>query len=130
MAAAPGIRVIIAGLPLADLHAWGREPSGAWWGLVSWKSVSWNGVSWNSASSNSASSNSADHRRPVARSAWVPAACVVRPAGSAAQPRVVRLKLPVERGAWPLLWFVDGVRVEHLGAVRDPSQAGGHRRPD
>lgn len=102
MAGSPGVRVIIAGLPLADLHAWGREPSGAWWGLVSWTGP--------------------DHHRPVTRSAWVPAICVVRPMGSRSDPRLVRLKLPAERGAWPLVWFVDGVRVEHLGAVVDPSR--------
>jgi hypothetical protein len=102
MAMAAGVRVIIAGLPLADLYAWGREPSGMWWGLASW--------------------NGPDHHRPITRSGWVPARCVVRPAGSRADVRLLRIKLPVERNAWPLLWFVDGVRVEHLGAVPDPSR--------
>jgi hypothetical protein len=109
MGAAPGVRVIVAGLPLADLHAWGREPSGGWWGLVSWIGP--------------------NHHRPLTRSAWVPAQCVVRPAASRADPRLVRLRLPVERAAWPLIWFVDGVRVEHLGAVLDPSRLAQEARP-
>lgn len=109
MASSPGVRVIIAGLPLADLHAWGRERSGTWWGLVSWTGP--------------------NHHRPVTRSAWVPAACVVRPAGSRSDPRLARLALPVEPASWPRVWFVDGVKVEYLGPVADPSRLAQSQAP-
>lgn len=101
--------VVIPGLPLAELHVWGRDVEGGWWGLASWSGP--------------------DHMRPTFRSAWVPAHRVQRPPGRADRAPLLALRLPADRATWPLIWFTDGVRVDHLGAVDDPEILEQPKRP-
>lgn len=92
--------VVIPGLPLADLHAWGRDPDGIWWGLCSWPGP--------------------DHMRPSFRSGWLPGHRIQRPASQTGRAPLAMIGLPSDHSLWPLLWMRDGVRVDHLGAVPDP----------
>jgi hypothetical protein len=101
--------VVITGLPLADLHLWGCDPGGAWWGLASW--------------------HRGAHLLPMERSAWLPATCLSLPSDAVHAARLPRIRLPPDRAMWPLLWRLDGVRLEHLGAVADPATVAQTIRP-
>jgi hypothetical protein len=99
--------VIVAGLPLADLLAWGVEPAGSWWALITWSS---------------------DYQRPdqPARfSAWVPARELtpsLYPAQQRAYRDVLRVQLTADQASWPWPWTRGGVWWRHFGATADPGQ--------
>ena len=103
---APSVRVDLTGT-LAHLHAWGRDPSGAWWALASWAGTS---------------SGPDGGQRPVRRSAWFPARTVHAStyAGVDTYRTLVRLALGPDPEGWPWLHVLPGNVYEHLGRVTAP----------
>jgi hypothetical protein len=71
---------------LADLHLWGRDPAGQWWGLITWGTYG---------------GAAAIHTH----CAWLPAS-TLRQANAEQKVRygeLLRMRLPADRATWPTL---------------------------
>lgn len=92
---------------LADLHAWGRDADGGWWGLITW-TVRGRGVD--------------GVLGDVTCSAWIPAR-ELQPSRSATElagyAELVRLDLP-DTGEWPALVARPNRTGYHYGRLDKP----------
>jgi hypothetical protein len=91
---------------LADLHAWGRDPQGTWWALVSWSVYGQlpggNGHVWCSA--------------------WLPAVQIEQSANRDERQKTVDipwLDLPADRATWPTVRTRAANRWHHYGAITE-----------